>query len=466
MHDGFMGTSTAGMLFGVGGWVTGSFAGNVTMILDGDEANPVDFGDASTLTGPGHQFFGVIDPNGFSTFEIRELEGKTGDQKFIFADDFTFGTMAEPCNVDADCSDGAFCNGAETCNLTTNQCEPGTPVDCGDGVACTVDSCNEGTDSCDNVPSDGICDNGQFCDGAETCDPVNGCQPGTPVDCDDVIICTVDSCNETTDQCDNIPNDFNCPEDGLFCNGIEFCDAALDCQSPGDPCPGGTTCNEGTDTCDVIGCTSDAECDDGLFCNGGETCNLSTHQCEPGIPVDCNDGVGCTDDSCDEANDTCANNPNDVNCPDDGFFCNGTEFCDTVNDCSSAGDPCPLGTICNEETDTCEQKFIDLDIRNFQVTKKITLGRRNLRATKIRLFVQNSGTINAATRPSTVIGMQNGIEVYNKTMMVSDPVGDGPSKFTFPSYTPETIGDIIWTVTIADDDPDDDTASTVTQIVQ
>jgi hypothetical protein len=210
---------------------------------------------------------------------------------------------------------------------------------------------------------------------------------------------------------------------------------------------------------------SDGNCDDGIFCNGAETCD-PVNDCQLGTPVDCNDGVGCTDDSCDEANDTCANNPNDVNCPDDGLFCNGTEFCDAVNDCSFTGDPCPLGTICNEETDTCEQKFIDLDIRNFQVTKKITLGRRNLRATKIRLFVQNSGTINAATRPSTVIGMQNGIEVYNKTMMVSDPVGDGPSKFTFPSYTPETIGDIIWTVTIADDDPDDDTASTVTQIVQ
>jgi hypothetical protein len=42
------------------------------------------------------------------------------------------------CVVDADCDDGQFCNGAETCDTDTGTCLPGTPVDCDDGVGCTV----------------------------------------------------------------------------------------------------------------------------------------------------------------------------------------------------------------------------------------------------------------------------------------------------------------------------------------
>ncbi len=66
------------------------------------------------------------------------------------------------------------------------------------------------------------------------------------------------------------------------------------------------------------------------------------------------DGVGCTDDSCNESTDSCDNVANDAYCPDDGLFCNGTEFCNAVAACSSTGDPCSGGEICNETTDTCD----------------------------------------------------------------------------------------------------------------
>ncbi len=102
------------------------------------------------------------------------------------------------------------------------------------------------------------------------------------------------------------------------------------------------------------GCTSDAQCDDGAFCNGAETCNLGTGQCEAGTPPNCNDGVSCTDDSCNESTDSCDNVANNSLCPDDGAFCNGTEFCDPSLDCQSTGDPCSAGETCNETTDTCE----------------------------------------------------------------------------------------------------------------
>jgi hypothetical protein len=209
------------------------------------------------------------------------------------------GDQCADCTGNPDCDDGLFCNGAERCVVGT--CQPGTTVDCDDGVGCTTDSCNEGTDSCDNIPEDALCDNGLFCDGAETCDPAHDCQPGTAVDCDDGVGCTDDSCNESSDSCDNIPNDALC-DNGLYCDGAETCHATLDCQA--------------------------------------------------GTAVDCNDGVTCTVDSCNEGTDSCDNVANDASC-DDGLYCNGAETCDPVLDCQPGADPCP-GQGCNEDTDACE----------------------------------------------------------------------------------------------------------------
>lgn len=76
-------------------------------------------------------------------------------------------TGCPACFVDADCDDGTWCNGDEVCNSGT--CGAGTAPDCDDLVDCTDDSCNEGTDSCDNVPNDANCG------GGDTCDPVLGC---------------------------------------------------------------------------------------------------------------------------------------------------------------------------------------------------------------------------------------------------------------------------------------------------
>jgi hypothetical protein len=264
--------------------------------------------------------------------------------------DDTDSCYAVECVVNADCDDGIYCSGIETCDAGT--CIPGTTVDCNDGVDCTIDSCNEAADNCDHIPDNAVCEDGQFCDGHAVCDPVNGCRPGTPVDC---------------------------PDDGLFCNGTESCNEITDsCASSGNPCAGGTMCNEGTDTCDEIECSLDADCDDGIYCNGVETCDVYT--CVPGTPVDCNDSVACTIDSCDEANDTCSHTPdqglcNDgqfcnglevcdpvigcqagtpVDCPDDGLFCTGAEACSEATDsCVSGGNPCTGGTTCNESQDRC-----------------------------------------------------------------------------------------------------------------
>ena len=189
------------------------------------------------------------------------------------------------CTSDAQCNDGDFCNGVETCNLGTGQCVAGTPPNCDDGVSCTVDSCNEATDSCDNTPTDSLCDDGVFCDGAEVCNAVSDCQEGTPVNCDDGVSCTVDSCNEGTDSCDNVANNSLCPDDGAFCNGTEFCDPSLDCQSTGDPCTGSQTCNETTDVCEGGGgCLHDVDFESGAGGWTGNTGSCTTGDFIAGTP--------------------------------------------------------------------------------------------------------------------------------------------------------------------------------------
>jgi len=88
--DGFIGSSSP-TLYAVGGWITAISGSKIEMFLDGTKH--VDFGDGS-IVGSGHQFFGVVDPAGFRSFEIHELEGTIDDAKYIWADDCTFGTPA------------------------------------------------------------------------------------------------------------------------------------------------------------------------------------------------------------------------------------------------------------------------------------------------------------------------------------------------------------------------------------
>ena len=426
------------------------------------------------------------------------------------------------CQSDAFCDNGQFCDGAETCDLGTGECVVGTPVDPDDGVGCTDDSCDEANDVVVNAPNDGLCDNGQFCDGSETCDAVNDCQAGTPLGVDDGVGCTDDSCDEANDVVVNAPNDglcdngqfcdgsetcdavsdcqagtppvvddgvgctddscdeandvvVNTPNDGLcdngeFCDGSETCDATEDCQAGTAPCdPATETCDEVGDICEAIGCTSDAECDNGMFCDGSETCNTGTGECLPGTPVDVDDGVGCTDDSCDEANDVVVNAPNDGLC-DNGEFCDGSETCDATEDCQAGTAPCdPATETCDEAVNMCEPiEMLDLDVASLKVTKRVSLQR--VKPIGITLGVKNNGTVEG-TAFATITGMQNGIEVYNETLTVTDAVGNGRTKYndrsvpSIPTFEPRFEGDILWRVTIADTDPDNDAVTAVTTVV-
>ena len=94
------------------------------------------------------------------------------------------------CDVDADCDDGLFCNGEETC--VDGECQAGTNP-------CSAEQeCDEEYDECLNPAEcevDADCDDGLFCNGEETC--LDGeCFAGENPCLEDEI------CNEDEDACE------------------------------------------------------------------------------------------------------------------------------------------------------------------------------------------------------------------------------------------------------------------------
>ena len=164
--------------------------------------------------------------------------------------------------------------------------------------------------------------------------------------------------------------DANC-DDGMFCNGIEFCEIL----------PGGLNgfCRAGTPPCDDLDpCTADScdeaaalcvnsPCNDGVFCNGEETCPDGV--CLPGI-LTCDDGDPCTVD-CDESLDRCLDTP----LPDSETAAGADGLCNTADDnlllfgddgdCGTEDDG--IGDMVCEAIDNCpdthnpDQKDADAD---------------------------------------------------------------------------------------------------------
>ncbi|HYC56291.1 MAG TPA: hypothetical protein VEL28_15250 [Candidatus Binatia bacterium] len=150
-----------------------------------------------------------------------------------------------------------------------------------DGVECTIEVCNpEDTRAndfgCFSLPRHSRCDDDRHCNGEETCDAKLDCRPGTPPDCNDDVACTIDSCNEQSDSCTHTADHSSC-SDGRFCNGTETCTSLgckparqRACAANEDECTA-SSCNEATDTCTII--PHHNECDDANPCTT-DTCDI------------------------------------------------------------------------------------------------------------------------------------------------------------------------------------------------
>jgi len=241
--------------------------------------------------------------------------GNTGNTTTEVVTDYKCSEIA-PCDSDSDCDNGLWCDGEERCVDT---------------------KCVQGTIPCPN--------NGNSCDGEESCDEENH------------------RCYSTGNPCDKKNRELSCgggwicidnhvrcvwvgvcPDDGNFCNGVEYCDPEIDmCKSSGNPCLG---LLDRDDFCVSARCDREEEMcyeiemceDDGLFCNGEEYCNDDEDMCtQIGNPC-------AEDEVCNEKTDTC-----DYACTDDGNFCNGKEIW-TEDGCVHAGNPCNIheGEACLE----------------------------------------------------------------------------------------------------------------------
>ncbi len=295
-----------------------------------------------------------------------------------------------------DCIGGTpFCTGGRCVQCTTNS-------QCDDNNLCTDDICNSGicTNLADNT---NVCSDNLFCNGAENC--VSGSCVRTPLNINDGIVCTVDSCDETKGIIVHSPDNTQC-YDGLYCNGFEICDSNLGCKAGIAPiCDDGIACTtndcfEGLNMKDNAGqcvfytyscqCSTNANCNDNNpctndLCNPDKTCshiNDDTRTCNDNRYCTINDrcsagncagdlrstddSISCTDDKCDDAIGSIVHTPINSRC-DNGLYCDGVEACSSTLGCvggtaitCSDSLACTLDS-CNENIDSCSFIRIDND---------------------------------------------------------------------------------------------------------
>ena len=264
------------------------------------------------------------------------------------------------CTADLDCEDGVACT-TDTCDVGSNACVEGDPVadccqtddECEDDNPCNLDRClgNSCRHSPDIIP--GCCNDHDACSDGDPCTvdacdlAAHECLPSVPLDpggglqcclsadeCDDGDPATLNVCDPSTNLCVYPPD-------------VDFCDSAADLCDDDDACTA-DSCDLGAGACvhEPIAdcCNVSADCaDDGDACTA-EVCDAGSHTCSsPPIvgccntPADCDDGVLCTADLC--ADHACHNPPIDGCCEADGE-------CDDSSDCTA--DTCDL------DTNTCD----------------------------------------------------------------------------------------------------------------
>ena len=221
--------------------------------------------------------------------------------------------------VGGTCSDGNVCTVNDAC--AAGLCVPGAPKTCDDGLPCTTDSCDP-LKGCAAANNSLPCDDGNGCTVGDAC-LGGGCIPGKTIGCDDNNPCTNDSCDPEK-GCQHAANIASC-NDNNACTVGDSCVAGACAGVQVLSCDDGNVCTD--DICTPItGCNhsnNKAACSDGSVCTGGDQCSLGACVAGPAIP--CNDGNGCTNDSCD-AVQGCVFTNNTVAC-DDSNGCTGNDLC-------------------------------------------------------------------------------------------------------------------------------------------
>jgi len=252
------------------------------------------------------------------------------------------------------CGDGTCdLQQGESCETCFQDCAE-IPAVCDDGNPCTDDACDASA-GCTHTNNTVACTDGVFCNGADTC-VGGGCSrhSGDPCAGPDGDSNCRESCDEELGECIARDPDGAACDDGIFCNGLDTCMSGV-CQGhAGNPCPGADGDSNCKESCSESShaCTADdpngANCDDGVFCNGHDACqtgNCSSHAGDP-----CS-GQGECKDMCNEKSANCLS-PAGTSCSDTdnnvctSNVCNGNGFC-VVDGLIPDGTPCPDDLFCN-----------------------------------------------------------------------------------------------------------------------
>jgi cysteine-rich repeat protein len=217
------------------------------------------------------------------------------------------------------CDDGNTNNGDGCSN--TCQIEGGggcfTDSQCNDNNPCTMDLCVAGACVFTANANGSPCNDGNACTTGDVC--VDGaCTGGTPVSCDDGLVCTIDTC-DGMGGCVNtqIPN---CNEGACTDGAVQACGSDVGvCQQGAQTCSGGTwgpcvgVVGPSAELCDGQDNDCDGMVDEGL--NLGQACNTGypgvcasgTLVCGGGGEVVCSPGVspGSQNEVCDGIDNDC-----------------------------------------------------------------------------------------------------------------------------------------------------------------
>jgi len=244
--------------------------------------------------------------------------------------------VAETCTgSNADCPTNSFTSG-NTCRGSNGVCDVAETCS-GTAAACPADGFTTGG-TC--RASGGVCDVAETCSGTSASCPANGFASGGTCRASGGVCDLAETCSGTAAAC---------PADGFVAGGTICradagdCDVADTCTGSAAACPAngfepnGTTCTtdgnvctndtcNGTGTCQHTNNTVD--CDDGLFCTANDKCGAG--QCS-GAARNCGDGIGCTEDDCNEATDSCDHDPQNDECTSDDPCLTG--ICDISEGC-------------------------------------------------------------------------------------------------------------------------------------
>ncbi len=215
---------------------------------------------------------------------------------------------------------GQPCNDANACTLQdqwfNGNCL-GQWKSCEDGKPCTSDICATGSGACSHLSLGGLCDDGNACTQGESCSKTNDCTDGGPVDCDDGLPCTADSCAAKV-GCVHTPVKVGqgCGSNGAVCLTSGACAIATSCQGMPALCDDKEACT--IDFCEpLFGCMH-LTLPDKSSCDDGDSCTpFATDRCTSGTCGNQTNVCGCQIDS------DCAQF-------DDGDLCNGIYACTTM----------------------------------------------------------------------------------------------------------------------------------------